>query len=103
MVPAAIALPMTVVASSPSNISGNSVTTSKVMRGASASAVVVAVIGAVLVVVVFPAHLHFTGGDVDVHDELGQERNEALASVAGVDRCDVVGAVPQRAAHDAQR
>src|SRR4051794_11972552 len=103
MVPAASALPMTVVASSPSNISGNSVTSSKVSRGASASAFVVAVIAAVLVVIVFPAHLHLTGGDVDVHDELGHERDEPLASVPGVDRCDVVRAVPDRATDDAQR
>src|SRR3954471_3413677 len=103
MVPAASALPMTVVASSPSNISGNSVTSSKVRRGVSASDVVVAVIAAVLVGIVFPAHLHLTGGDVDVHDELGHERDEALASAAGVDRRDVVGAVPERPAHDAER
>src|SRR3954462_10768033 len=83
---------MTVVASSPSNISGNKVTISKVTRGGSASAIVV-----------FPAHHYFTGGGVDVQDELRNQRDHALAAVGVVDGRDVVGAVPHRAAHDAQR
>src|SRR5689334_24270987 len=92
--PAAIALPITVVASSPSNISGNSVTSSNVIRAGAASDVVV---------IVIPPHDHFTSGRVDVQHELRDQRDEALAAVRSVDGGDVVGPVPERAAHDAER
>src|SRR3954468_1550072 len=83
---------MTVVASSPSNMSGNKVTISKVIRGGSASAIVV-----------FPAHQYFTGGGVDVQHELRNQRDHALAGVGVLARRGGVAPVPHRPAPDAQR
>src|SRR6185312_17429258 len=89
-----MARPITVVAQNPAITSGNSVTTSKVSAGAAPwdSAVVI-----------FPPDPHLTARDVDGHDVLGHQRDEALDAVGGHHRHDVVRAVPERPLHRPQR
>src|SRR5688572_31410036 len=96
MTPAAIALPMMVDANSPSNTSGNRVTSSNVMRGRSVS-------GVVVIVQAVDSNLHFTAGRVDSDDEVGDQGDQELATVVVDHGRNVVRAVPQRAAYAAQR
>src|SRR5262245_36718613 len=96
--PAAIALPMTVVASKPSNISGNNVTSSNVIGGASTSVIAVLVPAFVL-----PPHPHLPSRGVDAQHELRDQRNQPFMTVGVLHLRDVVRAVPDRARHDPER
>src|SRR6266540_223308 len=105
--PVAIALPMTVDANKPSNSSGNSVTSSNVIRGENGAepapepGSVAGVEPGSLIAV--PAHPHLASRTVDRDHEVRDQRHHALAAVAVDDGGDVVGAVPEGSARDAER